>query len=733
MKKISLLFFVLLCLPLGAQQNIISPTQSVRNSFAIFVDQATYDACKEEIHAYRDLIEKDGLATYILSAEWQSPEHVKFFLKKYYDEQGLEGAVFVGNIPVPMVRGAQHFTSAFKMDQEAYDYYDSSVPSDRFYDDFDLKFRFLHRDSTHQHLYYYWLTGDSPQRISCDIYTGRIRSTAKGEAGFTQIRNYLRKVVKERSVENPLDVVVQYTGDGSFSNSLIAWKDQSYVMGEQVPAALQGHADKARFYLFAMYPYMKEILTEEMKRDDVDLMLFHEHGVTERQYLTGAIPNEYEEDYFTSGKRLLRRQLRSVEKRGNNVQEAMDKYIREHGIDSTWFEGWNDPAMIAEDSLEYAKTGFELEDIRAIGPNSRVVILDACYNGDFRNGDFIAGEYIFSEGKTIACFGNSVNVLQDKSSTDLMGMLAYGLRIGEWTKNINILESHIIGDPTFRFARPERMPRIKMHSKDPEYWLAVMEHNLPVDIQGLALYKLFELEYEGMSDLLLETYKSSPYYMLRLQCLHLLAHYNDDNYIELLKLASDDPYEFVRRKAMYYMGRVGRNDLAPYMVNAYLEDYLAKRIAFNMSFSAHHLNVELLKHFFKDAVMNDNDFIYDKKEFLKNVEDVIDSAERTLTECWRCVIDTNMKPSKREFYIVVLRNNPFPHMADDILNVISKPEEKLELRIALTEALGWFVRAYNRVEIINGCQAILDNQKDLDARLSDELLKTINRLKEYTR
>ncbi len=733
MKKTILLFFVLLCLPLGAQQNIISPTQSVRNSFAIFVDQATYDACKAEIHAYRDLIEKDGLATYILSAEWQSPEHVKFFLKKYYDEQGLEGAVFVGDIPVPMIRGAQHFTSAFKMDQEAYGYYDSSVPSDRFYDDFDLKFKFLHQDSTHQHLYYYWLTGDSPQRISCDIYTGRIRSTAKGEAGFDQIRNYLRKVVKERSVENPLDVVVQYTGDGSFSNSLIAWKDQSYVMGEQIPAALQGHANNARFYIFAMYPYMKEILTEEMKREEVDLMLFHEHGVTERQYLTGAIPNDYEEDYYKSGKRLLRRQLRSVEKRGNSAQETMERYIREHGIDSTWFEGWNDPAVIVEDSIEYAKTGFELEDIRAIGPNPRVVILDACYNGDFRDGDFIAGEYIFGSGKTIACFGNSVNVLQDKSSTDLMGMLAYGMRIGEWTKNINILESHIIGDPTFRFARPEKMPRIKIHSRNPEYWLAVMEHNLPADIQGLALYKLFELEYEGMSDLLLETYLSSPYYMLRLQCLHLLAHYNDDNYVELLKLASDDPYEFIRRKAVYYMGRVGRNDLAPYLANAYLEDYLAKRIAFNISFSAHHLNVALLKHFFESAIMDDNEFIYDKKEFWATAEKMIDNSERTLTECWRCVIDTTMKPAKREFYVVVLRNNPFPHMADDILNVISKPEEDLELRIALAEALGWFVRAYNRVEIINGCQAILANQKDIDPRLSDELLKTINRLKEYTR
>ena len=118
---------------------------------------------------------------------------------------------------------------------------------------------------------------------------------------------------------------------------------------------------------------MKEILTEEMKRDDVDLMLFHEHGVTERQYLTGAIPNEYEEDYYTSGKRLLRRQLRSVEKRGNSVQEAMDRYIKEHGIDSTWFEGWNDPAVIAEDSISMQKPVLNL---RISGQSAQIPCCD---------------------------------------------------------------------------------------------------------------------------------------------------------------------------------------------------------------------------------------------------------------------------------------------------------------------------------------------------------------------
>lgn len=39
--------------------------------------------------------------------------------------------MFVGDVPVAMVRKAQHLTSAFKMDEE-HDWFESSVPSDRF-------------------------------------------------------------------------------------------------------------------------------------------------------------------------------------------------------------------------------------------------------------------------------------------------------------------------------------------------------------------------------------------------------------------------------------------------------------------------------------------------------------------------------------------------------------------------------------------------------------------------
>ena len=49
-------------------------------------------------------------------------------------------------------------------------------------------------------------------------------------------------------------------------------------------------------------------------------------------------------------------------------------------------------------------------------------------------------------------FANSFNVLQDKSANDLFGWLGFGTRIGLWARYTNILESHIIGDPTFCFS-----------------------------------------------------------------------------------------------------------------------------------------------------------------------------------------------------------------------------------------------------------------------------------------
>ena len=51
---------------LFAQQNIIAPQNRVASSFAIFIDDKSYEACEEAVMAYKKMLEEEGLATYLL-------------------------------------------------------------------------------------------------------------------------------------------------------------------------------------------------------------------------------------------------------------------------------------------------------------------------------------------------------------------------------------------------------------------------------------------------------------------------------------------------------------------------------------------------------------------------------------------------------------------------------------------------------------------------------------------
>ncbi len=103
-------------------------------SFAVIVDQEVMDNCKSALEKYAASVEADGLKTHIIVDRWNIPDSIRTVLYTLYKTDGLEGAVFIGNIPVPMIRDGQHLTTAFKMNQQRpWEY--SSVPSDRFYDD----------------------------------------------------------------------------------------------------------------------------------------------------------------------------------------------------------------------------------------------------------------------------------------------------------------------------------------------------------------------------------------------------------------------------------------------------------------------------------------------------------------------------------------------------------------------------------------------------------------------
>ena len=721
MVKKALIFIVAIGVYLSA-----SAQKAERSSFAVVVDNETYAACKNEIDSYKALLQKEGLFASILSSNWNTPQQVKDALYKLYKTDNLQGAIFIGNIPIVMVRDAQHLTTAFKMDQERNPMFQSSVPSDRFYDDFDLLFNYIKKDSINSLFFYYSLDANSPQKIESDIYTGRLKPTKRGEAGYDQIRKYFKKLIQERSTSNKLDVLCSYTGEGSFSNSLTAWKEEPVILREQFPQAFKT-ANSAKFYMFYMYPVMKDVIAKELQRPELDLMLFHEHGMPNRQYLTGE-PAE-SENLVESAKLAFRERLRRESGNPAKVKMLKEKYMSTFKIDSTWFNGAFDREIIIKDSLEELRRGIVLEDVPVIKPNARIVLFDACYNGDFREDRYIAGEYIFSDGKTLVTLGNSVNVLQDKSSGDMLGLLGLGFRVGEWARMTNILESHIIGDPTFRFADNKRA-QIDFNSTNADYWLKVLSAEKHPDLQSLALHKLFSLNYKEMSSLLTKTYFSSRSYMVRLQCIHLLPFYNDNNFKEVLKSSIYDPYEFIRRKSVYAMGRVGYDEFIPSVVSVYINDYLDERVAFNAVFAFDMLDIPKVKAEFEKQ-LSQSSVIYDKArakdQFFKRIE----SRERLAAGSLN-LTDKKMKKGERLFSVSFLRNNNYHTPVERYLATLADKSEDSLIRLRLAEALGWYTYSYKKQIIIDSCKKIASEEPDGSA-LKNELIKTANRLQTYMR
>lgn len=698
-----------------------------QKEFAIIVDQETYTACKAEIENYRSVLESEGFSAVVVARVWSNPVQVKDVLYKMYLSGGLEGAVFIGNIPIPMIRDAQHFTSAFKMDQELNPFMSSSVPSDRFYDDFDLKFDYLGVESQNPLFHYFSLRADSPQRISCDIYTGRIKPTRDGEEGYAQIRDYFTKLFAERKKENKLDVITSYTGEGSFSNSLTAWKDEGHTFREQFPNAFT-KGNSVKFLIFNMYPFMKDVVIDELRREEMDLMIFHEHGMPDRQYLTATPFSKGLEERSDAARALFRNALRKINdplKRESVKQEWMKYY----NIDSTWFTGAFDAEQLKKDSLEDIRTGIILEDVPIIKPNARVVIFDACYNGDFREDKFIAGEYIFGGGKTLVTFANSVNVLQDKSSSDLMGILALGYSVGEWAQQVNILESHIIGDPTFRF-KSEGRPKLDLRSKDISYWLNVLEKEELPDLKGLALHKLFNLKHKELPQLLVNTYYSSPYYTVRLQVYHLLQFYKGDYFSDLIENSAFDPYEFIRRKSIFSMGKIGSDEFIPYIASVYLNDYLDERVFFNATFCFDLMDMDKLEaevrkqldantsYFNKEAVWS---------QFKKNLD-----SRKSIAQMAIAITDKEKSLKSRIGAARMLRNYNYHQNVDEYLAVLQDSSEDDSLRIALAEALGWFTLSKERESIVKVCKELAASVPE-NEKLRNELLKTAARIQVYMR
>ena len=706
-----------------AQKYVRPKERLLTRSFAVITDTKTWNNCKSELVAYQQMLGEEQLPTFIIYKDWKKPEEVKKVIQRLFDKNHLEGVVFVGDVPIAMIRKAQHLTSAFKMNEKTFPWNESSVPSDRFYDDLHLQFDYLKQDSIHKNFFYYDLAVQSPQVIHCDIYSGRIKPVNNGVDPYQQISKYLLKAIEQHRSGNKLDQFFSYTGEGSYSNSLTAWTPEAFTIREQMPGVFDKQG-RARFMRYSFYDYPKETVMNMMKRDDLDLAIFHEHGTPDRQYISASPPTEDFNGHIEKLKADKRAYIRRWAKTPEKITEYIQKQREELGLGASWFKGYDDPKKLEEDSLLDLQTGIVLSDVTLMKPNARMVIFDACYNGDFREDDYIAGRYIFAEGKSMVGFANSVNVLQDKQANEMLGLLGLGARVGQWAQLTNILESHIIGDPTFRFTSNDATIDLSEIISKP-YSEAEALQNLNseyADVQNLALHELYRHGYAGISDLLMKKYRTSPFAVVRYTALALLININDKNLQEILKESINDSNEFIRRTTVRFMAFVGLDDYVPLLVKEYAENYFSERERFDIGMKMRVFDEKVVKRAV-DEVLNAS-YVTDKKEMAETL--LKENGYKTSAD--EHIFDKTGKKGYRLSYINSLKNENIHASVDGFISVILDADEDEKVRCALLESLAWFKWSYRRQDIKDACQQLM-NDAGVPTAVRENAERTYYRLK----
>lgn len=725
------LLIVLLFFPfwLFAQIRVEKPMVKTKTTFAVVIDKASMEHCSNAVAAYRQTLEQEGLGVYILTADpATTPDQIRTeLLKLYHQNPPLEGAVFVGDIPIPMLRDAQHMSSAFKMNQSR-EWTQSSIPSDRFYDDFALQFKFIKRDSVHTALFYYSLKPQSAQILHSDIYSARIKPIVReGKDKYEELNEFFHKAVLAHKENNPVNQLMMFRGHGYNSDALESWSGEQVALREQLPSLFKA-GSSVKFLFHNMDHPMKYDLLSEVQRDDLDIALFHEHGSEDLQYLNAAVETNSPTMSIENVKSYLRSKLRSAKDHKRDVEKAKAEYMAYLDVPESWFKGALEDSVTKADSLEDYSLDIHLPDVYAVHPNARFVMFDACFNGSFKENEYIAGAYVFGGGKTIIAQANTVNSLQDKWPDEFLGLLAQGVRVGNWGKHLNYLESHLIGDPTFRFTASTANninESITLKKGDVVFWKKLLLQNDP-NVQALALRKLYEAGDKGLSSLLKKTYFNSPYFTVRMEALKILGWYDNADFHEVLKAAISDPYELIRRFTERYIASIGSDELLPAFVSAAVNDQNSARVQFHYAqgqllFNPDKLSAEINKQI--DAAT----WMVKKEEMRTKLLKMASKGRESIAVNLKTLQDSKLKLKARLNEIRELRNMTCHYMVPEYIKFVENKDEDPELRLTMVEALSWYSYSYNKDLIIKMCDRLI-NDSATSTELKDQALKTKNML-----
>lgn len=693
------LLALLPAVPALAQRQTIAPTATTPTTFAIVVDTTNYAALQAPLRAYRDAVEKDGLGTWILVDTWATPEAVRDALRELHAKQPpLEGAILIGAIPIPMLRGAQHLTTAFKMDEDRYPRPRSSVPSDRVYEDFDLVLQPLGQDDKNPLLHYRQLAPESPQTIHKAIYTARLFPPADGEAGQQALAACLQRFAQDRQPPE-LDRVLSLMGHGYVSESLVAWADDLATLAEQLPAVRRpGGALLALDH--ERGEELEGILLRELADPALDLALLRSHGDDDKEFLLGAPKLPGVAAQIEAVQRYARERLRQAREKKKPEADVQKDLVERLRLPPQWLEKAFDADVTRADAALAAKSELCADEVAAIACGAKVLDLDACFNGNFTARPWQAGAYLYGKGLTRAVVANAVNIAQDVWSDQHIGLLNLGERVGKWHQTRVHIESHLFGDPTFRFA--------------PSATSAVAE------LQR-ALTKL-PAGPEGETRLL-DALQKADAAAVRLEALGQLAARRGEAFLRALPIAARDPAEMVRRVAICLMGDTGEAAFVAPLVHAMLRDP-SERVAYRAREAlGKYAADDVAKAFAAELAVLPTP-LADPAATLRTAQ-----TAGFLGEYRTEALDRNLPAKKRVSALRSFRLYRVHAMVPDLLAIARAADDDAAVRVTAIEALGWFVFSSQR-ESIGAALDTLAADAAAPEGVRAEAKKTSRRLKD---
>ncbi len=727
MKRIFRFAFTVLALLVCVQAVAKKETTTV----AVVVDEKTYAEIPQAVDAYVESVGNSFRKGVLVVDKWFNPDSIKAELYRMYTQQNLEGAVFIGDIPIPMLRDAQHFTTAFKMNQKM-NIQRSSVPSDRFYDDFDLNFKFIKQDEKNKLFFYYSLLAEGDQEIRCDIYSSRIKAP-EGENKYELVEAYLNKAVAAKKNSAPMDKLLHFGGHGYNSESMQARVDEAVAFAEHFQF-LNGKGADLNYIDHTYDKSVKTRLMAAVADRDLDLAMLHHHGADDTQYLNGSPFVADPQGWIKLARNYFRTKMRSAK----DKEKTKARFIEQYDIPASWCDDAFTPEREKEDSLYAADMDIFLTDLNGYSSGARMVVLDACYNGSFNMDDYIAARYIFNPGNTVVVKANSVNTLQDTWTTEMIGLLNWGACAGNWAKGQLTLESHLFGDPTFEFGRQD-IPScfggnkfdvneaFSFRKDDVKFWRKVLEakvaDELACDYKSLAIQMLYNNK-AITSEELLEIQKNSSSKVLRLEAFNTCRKIADANFPKAIVLGLNDDYELLQRLSAMYVGKNFSKELLPAVVETYMDPTASDRVVFQLKgnlkgFELADITNEFVKH-------NEAAPYWEGQEAFGKLLKMLANYDKDYNDEIAAIKNGTMSLKEQKSFARARRNGCEPKLVSSLVYMIETTKDE-ELKLTAIEALGWYMYSSVKDEVIEQCERLYAAEKGEAAKA--ELLKTLNRLK----